>query len=177
MRALANYERIEQVLEKKNQIFCSPEKKSTASLRLAYLLMTGSVNNSHFPFSKINQNNRKKNYSPHKRKQMKISKAPVSAFFLHPSANLPKAYIACKLIKQKLRTLLIANNSLNHHEGVATASFSSVKNGMGFVGAGNRPMLSTLSICFGGGLAGFGNNLPFFSNHSGLTNACKPNLL
>ena len=54
---------------------------------------------------------------------------------------------------------------------------TSTKNGIGLVGAGRRPMLSTLSICLGGGLAAFGNNLPFFSNHSGLSNARKPNLL
>jgi hypothetical protein len=57
------------------------------------------------------------------------------------------------------------------------ASVSSTENGIGLVGAGNRPMLSTLSLCFGGGLAAFGNNLPFFSNHSGVSSARKPNLL
>jgi hypothetical protein len=59
----------------------------------------------------------------------------------------------------------------------ASASFSCVAKGIGFVGAGRRPMLSTLSPCFGGGRAAFGNNRPFFSNHSGLSNALNPSLL
>lgn len=66
---------------------------------------------------------------------------------------------------------------LSQVDEVEAASFSSVKNGIGLVGAGKRPMLSTLSFCFGGGLAALGNNLPFFSNHSGVSKARKPNLL
>lgn len=75
-------------------------------------------------------------------------------------------------------SILLFNQQTNHvYKAGEAAGSSSVKNGIGFVGAGRRPMLSTLSFNFGGGLAGFGNNLPFFSNHSGLSKALNPNLL
>lgn len=64
-------------------------------------------------------------------------------------------------------------------DGTVTVSSGccSVMNGIGLVGAGRRPMLSTLSCCFGGGRAAFGSSRPFFSNHSGFSNARNPSLL
>ena len=58
----------------------------------------------------------------------------------------------------------------------ANSNSSAVK-GSGFVGAGRRPMLSTLSFCLGGGRATFGRRRPFFSNNSGLRSARNPSLL
>lgn len=73
----------------------------------------------------------------------------------------------------------LALQHLSTHHAVEgdVASCSSVVNGIGFLGAGKRPILSTLSLNFGGGLAAFGSNLPFFSNHSGFSRARNPNLL
>ena len=55
----------------------------------------------------------------------------------------------------------------------AVNSSSSGVKGSGFVGAGRRPMLSTLSRCLGGGRAAFGSRRPFFSNHSGFQACCS----
>ena len=48
---------------------------------------------------------------------------------------------------------------------------------MGTIGAGKRPVPSTLARSLGAGLADSGNKRPFFSNHSGVSKARKPSSL